>query len=221
MAKQFLKRLALTVLGMVIAGSILMFAYIYVVPFVVSGQALDMAQEGGEFLGDSIDNVQEIIGGGTSTATEKIRGKHTTPVHDSGNDVRTSPPSSGLYTGTVDRVIDGDTLVIDRTTIRLALVNTPERGEPGYNEAKTFTLGGCPVDSTATYRVDSGQTGGSYGRTIAKVWCHDAAGIPTESLNEQLYNNRHAEILTQFCEKSEFGGDSWAAACIKKRASTP
>ena len=29
---------------------------------------------------------------------------------------------------------------IDQTTIRLSLVNSPERGEPGYQEAKDYQL---------------------------------------------------------------------------------
>ena len=31
------------------------------------------------------------------------------------------------YDGQITRVIDGDTLLIDQTTIRLSLVNSPER----------------------------------------------------------------------------------------------
>ena len=38
----------------------------------------------------------------------------------------------------VDRVIDGDTLVCDNETIRLLGIDTPERGEEYYLEAKDF-----------------------------------------------------------------------------------
>ena len=42
-------------------------------------------------------------------------------------------------TAVVERVIDGDTIVIDnKTSVRLLGINSPERGEPYYNEAKEF-----------------------------------------------------------------------------------
>jgi hypothetical protein len=40
--------------------------------------------------------------------------------------------------GVVVRVIDGDTLVMGNLTIRLLGINTPEKGERYYNEAKMF-----------------------------------------------------------------------------------
>jgi len=38
----------------------------------------------------------------------------------------------------VDRVIDGDTLICDNRTIRLLGIDTPEKGEEYYEEAKDF-----------------------------------------------------------------------------------
>lgn len=40
--------------------------------------------------------------------------------------------------GIVERVIDGDTIVINGTSVRLLGINSPERGEDYYLEAKTF-----------------------------------------------------------------------------------
>ena len=57
------------------------------------------------------------------------------------------PPPSGspqcrgsarCFEGTVNYVVDGDTLDVDGTRIRLVFVNAPERGQPGYSEAKNF-----------------------------------------------------------------------------------
>ncbi len=41
-------------------------------------------------------------------------------------------------TGTVERIIDGDTLETSEETIRLADINTPEVGEPGADEATAY-----------------------------------------------------------------------------------
>ena len=40
------------------------------------------------------------------------------------------------FEGIVNHIVDGDTLDINDHRIRLALVNTPERGQEGYMKAK-------------------------------------------------------------------------------------
>lgn len=111
------------------------------------------------------------------------------------------------YSGPVRKVVDGDTLDIGDRRIRLALVDTPEIGEPGYEEAKQFTEAVCPVGSPALVDEDDGQTGGSYGRTIAVVVCGD------RNLNAELLRTGHATLVTRFCAVSEFADDPWAAGC--------
>jgi endonuclease YncB( thermonuclease family) len=112
--------------------------------------------------------------------------------------------TASCITGTITRIVDGDTLDIGNTRIRLALVNTPEIGEEGYREARAFVSALCPVGSQATADEDDGQTGGSYGRIIAQVSCDGKV------LNEELLKAGLAEILPSFCARSEFGGESWA-----------
>ncbi len=40
--------------------------------------------------------------------------------------------------GIVERIIDGDTVIVNGTSVRLLGINSPERGEIGYIEAKDF-----------------------------------------------------------------------------------
>ena len=112
--------------------------------------------------------------------------------------------TASCFSGTVTRIVDGDTLDVDNIRIRLALVDTPERGFPGYAEATAFTASLCPVGSTALVDEDDGQTAGSFGRMVAKVFCGDKV------LNAELVYAGHAVILTNFCTVSEFAGESWA-----------
>ena len=114
--------------------------------------------------------------------------------------------SSDIHESQITRVIDGDTLIIDLTTIRLSLVDTPERGEPGYQEAKDFASTVCPVGSNAELVVDLLQPKDKYGRSLGLVYCNDML------LNELLLTNGHANISTYFCDKSEFGIEDWARA---------
>lgn len=108
------------------------------------------------------------------------------------------------FTGEVKRIVEGDTLDIGDLRIRLALSNTPERGEPGYGEAIAFTTSLCPVGSRALVDEDDGQREGSFNRTIAVVYCN------AKNLNAELSINKHAVINTRFCSDSEFGNENWA-----------
>ncbi len=45
-----------------------------------------------------------------------------------------------LITGAPEYIVDGDTLDVDDTRIRLWGINTPERGQQGYEEAKEYLV---------------------------------------------------------------------------------
>ena len=69
----------------------------------------------------------------------------------------------------VTHVADGDTLDINGITIRLSLVNTPERGQPGFKEAKKFVISMC-LGKKGELDVDDGQRGGDrYARELGVV----------------------------------------------------
>ena len=113
--------------------------------------------------------------------------------------------TAACFTGDVTSIVDGDTFDVGGTRIRLALVNTPEVGQAGYQEAKDFTANFCPAGSAALVDEDDGQTGGSYGRMIALVYCGG------KNLNAALLDAGLAVVLTQYCSVSEFASDAWAA----------
>ncbi|MCE2506963.1 MAG: thermonuclease family protein [Nitrosopumilaceae archaeon] len=104
----------------------------------------------------------------------------------------------------VDKIIDGDTIYADSYKIRLSLVNTPEKWEPGFTQATSFTAMSCPVGSRIIVDQDDGQPHDQYDRLLGKVYCEN--GI----LNEILLRNGHAKILPRYCFTSEFAGESWA-----------
>jgi|GEM_PF-796915 len=112
--------------------------------------------------------------------------------------------SARCFTGKVTRIVDGDTLDVNDIRIRLALVNTPEQGQPLYREARQFTASLCPVGSTVLVDQDDGQLEGSFDRMIGKVFCGDKV------LNAQLLDAGLAEILQRFCSESEFSNEDWA-----------
>ena len=124
-----------------------------------------------------------------------------------------NPPPSGspqcrgsarCFEGTVNYVVDGDTLDVDGTRIRLVFVNAPERGQPGYSEAKNFLATLC-LGSHALVDEDDHQTQGSYGRILAVVYC-DA-----ENANADLVGQGYG--YWQYCYVSEFATEPWAVGC--------
>jgi micrococcal nuclease len=85
------------------------------------------------------------------------------------------------------------------------MVNTPERGEAGYNEATEITESVCPVGGNALVDEDDGQKEGSYDRLIGVVYCNGS----TESLNQILLEKEKAIVYEEFCSVSEFANDGW------------
>jgi len=112
----------------------------------------------------------------------------------------------GTFTGTVKRVIDGDTIELEecKEKIRLALVDTPEYYEEGYTEAKKFTEGLCRGGSKVTVNQDDDQPYDIYGRIVGVVYCNG------KNLNAELVYRGLGKIKTEFCEKSEFAREEWA-----------
>lgn len=113
---------------------------------------------------------------------------------------------AACFYGNVTKIVDGDTIDVDGIRIRLAIVNTPEAGEPGYQEAKDFTGSTCPVGSEVVVDEDDLQRGGSYGRMIAEVRCGDV------NLNEALLDSDLATIDFLVCGRSEFADEDWSDA---------
>jgi len=129
--------------------------------------------------------------------------------------ISTTPPDTSINcddqictTGVIAQVVDGDTVKFlsdsgEEIRIRLALVNAPERTEPGGNESKAFAVSQCSAGSESVFILDRGQKP-SFDREIGLVFCSET------SLNELLLENDHAELDPRFCGRSEFGGLDWA-----------
>ncbi len=112
--------------------------------------------------------------------------------------------TASCITETVTKIIDGDTIYTANHKIRLSLTNTPEKNESGFQEAKSFTSMHCPVGSIITIDQDDLQPYDVYDRMLGKVYCE--GGV----INEILLSNGLGTLLTQYCDSSEFSGESWA-----------
>ena len=121
--------------------------------------------------------------------------------------------SARCLSGIVTKVKDGDTLVLNKNiTVRLALVDTPEKKDKiGWKNATEFTTKLC-LNSTAKVDEDDKQKKGSYGRVVGVVYCGET------NLNMALLESGLANVITKYCKKSEFVNEKWASFCaIKKK----
>lgn len=90
----------------------------------------------------------------------------------------------------ITRIIDGDTLYTKKYKIRLSLVNSPEKNQTGFAEAKSFTSKLCPVGSTITINQDDNQPYDKYKRLVGKIFCGNKV------LNSELVYNNHLVVNT-------------------------
>jgi micrococcal nuclease len=103
--------------------------------------------------------------------------------------------------GYCSHVVDGDTIDVDGVgRIRFVGINTPERGEIGYQEAKDFVKNSC-LGKTVGLDIDNDKHYDKYGRILAVVYADDV------NLNAELLKRGYAEVL--YIPPSEFNPYSW------------
>ncbi|MFQ5940247.1 MAG: thermonuclease family protein [Nitrososphaerales archaeon] len=129
---------------------------------------------------------------------------HTSYTFNSLNHTYPCKGVGACFEGRVTRIVDGDTLDVDGKRISLALVDAPDRGEPGYTEAAKFTSAICPGGSAVLVDQDGKQMNDSYDTMIAVVYCDGAL------LNAELLFADHGIIMKNLCSLSEFGDEEWA-----------
>jgi micrococcal nuclease len=98
-------------------------------------------------------------------------------------------------------VVDGDTIDVEGVgRIRFVGVNTPERGQPGYQEAKDFVKSLC-LYKTVYLDIDDAKHYDKYGRVLAVVYADNI------NVNAELLKRGYAEIM--YIPPSEFNPYLW------------
>ena len=125
--------------------------------------------------------------------------------------IATNPPADSgqenlLYRSRVIHVIDGDTIIAQvagiEERIRFIGIDTPERGEPGFDEATQFTIDAIANNGGYVYLQSdpNGPDRDRFGRLRKYIWLTPAENtndINTQSqylLNRILIDNGHAVL---------------------------
>ena len=106
--------------------------------------------------------------------------------------------------GKITNIVDGGTIEIENSVVRLSLINDPKLDVIGGIDAKEFVESTCPVGSDVLVDEDDGQIDKSYGTIIGKVFCQ---GI---ILNEKILENQPNHLDSIQCFSSEFADEDWA-----------
>lgn len=108
--------------------------------------------------------------------------------------------------GVVSQVIDGDTFyLVSGDRVRLADINTPEIGEPGYDNAKDYTYG-LVNGQTVYLDVDDVSRIDSHSRLVCVVYV-DYNATHYLNLNKALLVSGLAEVWDH--TNNEFDPDDW------------
>ena len=151
-----------------------------------------------------------LIGGGGHTSLdlereiEKIiieEPKQTEPTQSLSQDCS---GTARCVTGTVTKIVDGDTIHVDGESVRFALASAPELSGYGGVESRNFIQTICPIGSDVIVDEDDGQTGESFGRMIGVIYCNGM------NLNAELLDADLGYLENRFCDSSEFASDPWA-----------
>lgn len=113
-----------------------------------------------------------------------------------------STSSQWEVSGNCYKVVDGDTIDVEGVgRVRFVGVNTPERGEPGYKEAKEYVKKMC-LGKTVGLDIDDAKNKDKYGRILAVVY------VDGVNLNQDLLKKGYAEVM--YIPPSEFNPYNWA-----------
>lgn len=117
------------------------------------------------------------------------------------------------WCGVCVRVIDGDTIVVQRggedTRVRLYGIDCPEKGQEYGDEAKRFTASLLLGKSVLVSPTDTDR----YGRTVASV---HLAGLPT-SANTAIVRGGYAWWYSEYAPDDDELRDASVQACIEER----
>jgi len=142
------------------------------------------------------------IGDGSSSNTDNYLSDSSSNISNNLNNSQKNTDNAHYEKkGYCDYVVDGDTIdVVGVGRIRFVGVNTPERGQAGYQEAKDFVKSYC-LGKTVYLDIDDAKNHDKYGRTLAVIYADN------QNINALLLKKGYAEIM--YIPPSEFNPYKW------------
>ncbi|MDI6701548.1 MULTISPECIES: thermonuclease family protein [Methanothermobacter] len=138
--------------------------------------------------------------GNDTPSIENVPDNQSSSINSTDNSTDTSGVKYDA-SGYCYHVVDGDTIDVEGVgRIRFVGVNTPERGQSGYREAKDFVKSSC-LGRTVQLDIDDARRHDKYGRVLAVVY------VDGVNLNRELLRRGYAEVM--YIPPSEFNPYEW------------
>jgi micrococcal nuclease len=161
------------------------------------------------------DTTIKIITDVSQTSTMPTKHLQDTMSNASDTSKNLSHDCSGTakcITGTVTKIIDGDTIHVNEQSVRFALASAPNLEGYGGADSRNFIQTICPVGSEVLIDEDDGHVLDDHSRIVGMVTCNDVI------LNQELLDANLGHLEIRFCPSSEFANEHWAVkhGCIKE-----
>ena len=128
----------------------------------------------------------------------------TQDIQDSQYSLQECSGNAQCFIGRVTKIVDGNTVHVDDTSVRFALASAPTLKAYGGMDSKNFIETICPIGSQALVDEDDGFPAEGPRRIIGVVHCNDV------TLNKELLDADLGYLSVRFCDSSEFADSSWA-----------
>lgn len=161
----------------------------------------------------SVDRPDQDSGPSTSPSTSVEPPAAPSPTEPAPPSPTPPPPAPTGDTATVARAVDGDTLELtDGTRVRLIGIDTPERGDCGYNEA-TAELARHVQGRTVTLHTGARDNTDRYGRLLRY--------IDVDGTDVNLAMIRSGWAIARYDSRDGYGPHPRESAYVTADAETP
>lgn len=159
-----------------------------------SGTTIADESQTSNMMSDQSENTSSIMSDMSKNSSQDCRG------------------TAKCVSGTVTKIIDGDTIHVDEVSVRFALVLAPNLEGYGGKDARDFIQTVCPIGSKVLVDEDDGHVLGEDFRIVGLVTCNDVI------LNQEVLDANLGNLEVRFCSASEFVNDGWAIkhGCVKE-----
>jgi micrococcal nuclease len=107
-------------------------------------------------------------------------------------------------TGSVTKIVKGDTIHVDEQSVRFSLITSPNLEGYGGVDSRNFIQTICPIGSEVLIDEDDGHVLKDHARMVGMVTCNGVI------LNQEILDANLANLEIRFCSSSEFATEDWA-----------
>jgi micrococcal nuclease len=160
---------------------------------------------------DASDEIIADYSQTSNTPSKYLQDVVPSTYNTSNNLLQNCSGTAKCVTGTVTKIIDGDTIHVNGQSVRFSLISAPNLEGYGGVDSRNFIQTICPVGSEVLIDEDDGHVLDDHARMVGMVTCNNLI------LNQELLDANMGHLEIRFCSSSEFANEEWAIkhGCMK------